>query len=349
MSTLATIPSPSFNSIDIGPLSLNMYGLAIALGVVAAVWLFGRRLEARGAGTADDASAIAIWAVLAGVVGARLYHVATDWDRFANDYADIPKVWEGGLGIPGGLLLGIPVGLYVAKERGIPLAAAATCAAPAIPLAQAIGRWGNYFNQELYGRPTGLPWALEIDAEHLVENPATGELFAVGTTFHPTFLYESLWSLCTVVALLYIDRRWRPRGGSLMGLYLVFYGVGRFWVEGLRVDPADEVGPFRWNQWVALGAIVGGLVLFFVLRNRPETDPVVDVDDEARLDDTGDTRRAPVGDDPEGSRDESDVDHATSGEGDVRSAAPAGDEDDADVDVGPTDPERRAALDNQAD
>ncbi|MCH9837299.1 MAG: prolipoprotein diacylglyceryl transferase [Ilumatobacter sp.] len=283
MSTLASIPSPSFNSIDIGPLSLNIYGLAIAFGVVAGVWLFGRRLEERGAGTQDDASSIAIWAVLAGVIGARLYHVATDWDRFENNYADIPKLWEGGLGIPGGLLFGIPVGLYMAKQRGIPFATAATCAAPAIPLAQAIGRWGNYFNQELYGRPTDLPWALEIDADHLVENPATGELFAVGTTFHPTFLYESLWSLATVFVLLYIDRRWRPSGGSLMGLYLAFYGVGRFWVEGLRVDPADDVGPFRWNQWVALGSVVVGLALFFVLRARPEIEPLGDAPDDSTV------------------------------------------------------------------
>ena len=293
MNLVASIPSPSFNSIDIGPLSLNIYGLAIALGVVAAVWLFGRRLEQRGAGTAEDASSIAIWAVLAGVIGARLYHVATDWEKFANDYADIPKLWEGGLGIPGGLLLGIPVGLYMAHERGIPLSTAATCAAPAIPLAQAIGRWGNYFNQELYGRPTDLPWALEIDAEHLVENPETGELFAVGTTFHPTFLYESLWSLATVFVLLYIDRRWRPRGGSLMGLYLALYGLGRFWVEGLRVDPADDVGPFRWNQWVALAAIVVGLGLFAVLRKRPDPPPrfdVTPVDDDGAADDVLDGR-----------------------------------------------------------
>ena len=324
MSTLASIPSPSFNSIDIGPLSLNIYGLAIAFGVVAGVWLFGRRLEQRGAGTQDDASSIAIWAVLAGVIGARLYHVATDWDRFENNYADIPKLWEGGLGIPGGLLFGIPVGLYMAKERGIPFATAATCAAPAIPLAQAIGRWGNYFNQELYGRPTDLPWALEIDAEHLVENPATpGMEFAVGTTFHPTFLYESLWSLATVFVLLYIDRRWRPRGGSLMGLYLAFYGVGRFWVEGLRVDPADDVGPFRWNQWVALGAIVVGLALFFVLRRRPdpvfEHDVVTDDDsddDEVRLDEVSDS-------------DDVDRDHA-----DVRGADLDRTEGDAVVDTG---------------
>ena len=134
MSFLASIPSPSFNSIDLGPLSLNIYGLAIALGVVAAVWLFGRRLEERGAGTAEDASSIAIWAVLAGVVGARLYHVATDWDRFVNNYADIPKLWEGGLGIPGGLLFGIPVGLYVAKERGIPFADRSDLCCPGDPV-----------------------------------------------------------------------------------------------------------------------------------------------------------------------------------------------------------------------
>ncbi len=271
--TLASIPSPSFNSIDIGPLGLNIYGLMIAAGIIAGVWLFGRRLEQRGAGTSDDASSIAIWAVIAGVIGARLYHVATDWDRFANNYGDIPKLWEGGLGIPGGLLFGTAVGFYMARERGIAISTAATCAAPAVPLAQAIGRWGNYFNQELYGRATDLPWALEIDADHLVNDPATGETFAFGTTFHPTFLYESLWSLATVGVLLYIDRRWRPQGGSLFGLYIAMYGVGRFWVEGLRVDPADEIGPFRWNQWVALAAIAVGVGAYLVLRTRPDVEP----------------------------------------------------------------------------
>ncbi len=283
--TVASIPSPSFNSLDIGPLSLNVYGLMIAAGVVAGVWLFGKRLEERGAGTSDDASSMAIWAVIGGVIGARLYHVATDWDRFENNYGAIPKIWEGGLGIPGGLLLGTAVGLYMAKQKGIAYSTAATCAAPAIPLAQAIGRWGNYFNQELYGRATDLPWALRIDADHLVNDPATGEKFAVGTTFHPTFLYESLWSLATVGLLLYIDRRWRPRGGSLFGLYVAMYGVGRFWIEGLRVDPADELGPFRWNQWVALAAIVVGLAAFFALRGRPDVEPDRGIDPDGELGD----------------------------------------------------------------
>ncbi|HSL73247.1 MAG TPA: prolipoprotein diacylglyceryl transferase [Ilumatobacteraceae bacterium] len=265
---IASIPSPSFNSIDIGPLSLNLYGLMIALGVVAAVWLFGRRLEEREVGTRDDASSIAIWAVLAGLIGARLYHVVTDYDRFRDNWGEIPAVWNGGLGIPGGLLLGVPVGLYAARRRGLPLAVAATCAAPAIPLAQAIGRWGNYFNQELYGRPTDLPWGLEIDEAHLLDG------FAVGTTFHPTFLYESLWSLGLCLLLLWIDRRFRPAPGQLFVMYVMGYGLGRFWVEGLRIDPADELAGLRLNQWVALAAVVGAAVVLAWMRRHPFPEPV---------------------------------------------------------------------------
>ncbi len=260
---IASIPSPSFNSIDIGPLSLNLYGLMIALGVIAAVWLFGKRLEERNAGTRDDASAIALWAVLAGIIGARLYHVVTDWEKFSDDLGAIPAIWEGGLGIPGGLLFGIAVGLYMARRRGIALSVAATCAAPAIPLAQAIGRWGNYFNQELYGRATDLPWSLEIDADHLEAG------YEVGTTFHPTFLYESLWTLGLCLVLLWIDRRWRPKNGQLMVMYVIGYGIGRFWVEGLRIDSADELGGLRWNQWVALAAVVAGTALLIWMRTRP--------------------------------------------------------------------------------
>ena len=241
--------------------------MAIALGVIAAVWLFGRRLEEREIGTRDDASAIAIWAVLAGVIGARLYHVATDIEKFRGEWFDIVKIWEGGLGIPGGLLLGTVVGLYVTHRRGIPMAAAATCAAPAIPLAQAIGRWGNYFNQELYGRPTTLPWGLEIDAEHLQNG------YAVGTTFHPTFLYESLWCLGLCFALLWIDQRFRPAAGQLMAMYFIGYGVGRFWIEGMRIDEADHVGGLRFNQWVALSMILAGSIAMLLLRRYPAAEP----------------------------------------------------------------------------
>jgi prolipoprotein diacylglyceryl transferase len=264
----ATLSAPPDSSISIGPLDLRAYGLMIALGVIAAVWLFGRRLEERGIGTSDDATAIAVWAVTAGVIGARLYHVATDWDRFDDDLGSILAIWEGGLGIPGGLLAGIGVGLFVCHRRGIDMAAAATCAAPAIPLAQAIGRWGNWFNQELFGGPTDLPWALEVDPEHL---PAG---YPEGTTFHPTFLYESLWNLGLVGVLLWIDKKMNLGPGRLMGVYVVGYGIGRFWIEGLRIDPADELGGLRWNQWVSLAMIVGGIVYLVLTRGRTWPEPV---------------------------------------------------------------------------
>ena len=151
----------------------------------------------------------------------------------------------------------------------IPLAAAATCAAPAIPLAQAIGRWGNYFNQELYGRPTDLPWGLEIDADHLQQG------YAVGTTFHPTFLYESLWSFGLVFVLLWIDKRFRPAPGQLFVMYIIGYGIGRFWVESLRIDPADDVLGLRLNQVVALVAVVLGVVVLAWMRKHPIPEPTV--------------------------------------------------------------------------
>jgi len=289
---LASFPSPPANTIEIGPLSLNIYGLMIALGVIAAVWLFGRRLEEREVGTRDDASAIAVWAVLAGVIGARLYHVATDIEKFYGNWGDVVAIWNGGLGIPGGLLLGLVVGLYVTHRRGIGLAVAATCAAPAVPLAQAIGRWGNYFNQELYGRPTTLPWAVRIDAGNLEPG------YAVGTTFHPTFLYESLWCLGLCLVLLWIDRRWRPAPGQLFAMYVMGYGVGRFWVEGLRIDEADHVAGLRFNQWVAITMIVAGAVALAIMRMYPVAEP--EVGDFARLDDAADADLGgePVDDDP---------------------------------------------------
>lgn len=339
---IASIPSPSFNSIDIGPLSINLYGLFIALGVVAAIWLFGRRLEQRGAGNSDDASAIGLWAVLAGVIGARLYHVATDWDRFEDDLGKIPAIWEGGLGIPGGLLVGVPVGLFVAHRKGISVGMAATCAAPAIPLAQSIGRWGNYFNQELYGGPTDLPWALEIDAAHLEPG------YAVGTTFHPTFLYESLWTLGLCFLLLWIDRRFRPALGQLMVMYVIGYGVGRFWVEGLRIDTADELGGLRWNQWVALVAVISGVIVLAAMRRVqvspvPITAPVGDeeVDDQGDGDtESDDDDEQPGGDDgPDAGDGDADADGDDHADGDAGSER----DDNADatgVESGGSDPDR---------
>jgi prolipoprotein diacylglyceryl transferase len=263
----ASFPAPPGSQIEIGPLNLRAYGLMIGLGVVAAVYVMGRMFEAKQVGTSDDASTLSMWAVAAGIVGARLYHVATDWERFDDDLGAIPQIWKGGLGIPGALVTGIGAGLYVARRRGLDMARVATCAAPAIPLGQAIGRWGNWFNQELFGRPTDLPWALEVDAEKIPLE------YSVGTTFHPTFLYESLWNVALFGVLLLVDRRLRLGPGRLLAVYVMGYGLGRLWVEGLRIDPADELGGLRWNQWVALAGIVGGAAYLVFTRGRRWPEP----------------------------------------------------------------------------
>jgi phosphatidylglycerol---prolipoprotein diacylglyceryl transferase len=255
---LGSIPSPSSGALTIGPLSIHAYGLMIALGVITAVWLLGRRLESRGEGTREDASSIAVWAVIAGVIGSRLYHVATDWDNFKHDLGRIPQLWRGGLGIPGGILFGALAAVWAFRRRGIPPAVGLSAAAPTLPLAQAIGRWGNWWNQELFGKATTLPWGLRIDTEHLPVG------YAPGTTFHPTFLYESLWNFALCIALLRIDRRFRLRPGRLFAMYVVGYAVGRFWIEGLRIDPAHTFGGLRLNQWVALIAAAGAALYLAV-------------------------------------------------------------------------------------
>ena len=164
------------------------------------------------------------------------------------------------------MLAGVLVGAYVGHvRRGIPLGPGLNAVAPSLPLAQAIGRWGNYFNQELFGRPTDLPWALEVDAE-----TAQTAGYPPGTTFHPTFLYESLCNFALCGILIWIDKRFNPAGGRLLAMYVLGYGVIRFWVEGLRIDPADEIGPFRWNQWVALACIAGGGLYLIATRDKPK-------------------------------------------------------------------------------
>jgi len=264
---VASIPSPSSNAIEIGPLDLRAYGLMIALGVLAGVWLAQRRWADRG-GDPEDIVAIAVWAVPAGLVGARLYHVLTDWQRFEGRWLDAVKIWEGGLGIPGGIALGAAVGLLVARRRGIRLPPLLDAAAPALPLAQAIGRWGNWFNQELFGRPTDLPWGLEIDP---VNRP---DRYADSPTFHPTFLYESLWNLALVLVLLRVDRARRLRPGRLFALYVAGYSVGRLGTELLRSDPASLLLGVRVNVWMSLvGIVVGG---WFVVTGRRGPDEQID-------------------------------------------------------------------------
>ena len=270
---LLSIPSPGDNSIGVGPLELRAYGLTIAIGVVVAAGIARRRWAARG-GSGDDIAALAVWAVPAGLVGARLYHVITDLHRFEGRWWHAPAVWEGGLGIPGGLVAGVLAGVWVAHRRGLPVATLLDVVAPAIPVGQAIGRLGNWFNQELFGGPTGLPWGLEIDAAH---RPAGFEDVA---TFHPTFLYEAAWNLALAALLVAIERRWRPRPGALFAGYVAGYAAGRLWVESMRIDPATELFGIRVNLWVSGVTLLAALAWFVVVRARGSGQ-------------TGDEQRAP--------------------------------------------------------
>jgi prolipoprotein diacylglyceryl transferase len=262
LSLLAAIPSPSSGTLEIGPVNLNAYGLMIALGVVAAVRIAGKRAERINAGTMDDMSSIALWAVPAGVLGGRAYHVLTDYEKFQGNWGDVIKVWQGGLGIWGGIAVGVLVGFWRAKKMNLDAWVLVSCSVPGIAVAQAIGRWGNWWNQELFGRPTDLPWALEVsDATALKAG------FAEGTTFHPTFLYESIGCLVLAVVLISIEKKRRPGKGLLLAWYVAGYTALRFFIEGLRVDEAKEFAGFRFNQWVSILAF-GIAVAFLVVDAR---------------------------------------------------------------------------------
>ena len=264
---LASIPSPSSGSIHIGPLRLNAYGLMIALGVIVAIRIAGRRAESRGAGTTDDFSSIAMWAVPAGVIGGRVYHVITDYELFRGHWIDAVKIWEGGLGIWGGVALGVLVGAWRARVRGLNAWAIVSCAVPAIAVAQAIGRWGNWWNQELFGRPTTLPWGLDISDYLTVKNG-----YSVNTLFHPTFLYESLGCLALAFVLIALEKRLQPAPGRILAWYVMGYSALRFGIEGLRIDPAHSAGGLRLNQWVSLGAFSAAAIFIGITRLRSRDD-----------------------------------------------------------------------------
>ena len=273
---IASIPSPPRNGLVLGPLHLRAYGVMIALGVLAAVGLSRRRWAARG-GNPDEISRLAVWAVIAGLIGARLYHVITDWKKFQSDgWLDALAIWKGGLGIPGGMAAGILVGLWMARRQDMNRGEVIAAMVPTLPLAQAIGRLGNWFNQELFGRPTDLPWGLEIDPSH---RPAQ---YLDVETFHPAFLYELVWNLLLCGLLLILDRRRRmldvptlvtnprrvSRPGSLLAVYVLGYGIGRLWIEAVRIDPASLILGVRVNIWMSLVLIAGSAAYLVWLRRR---------------------------------------------------------------------------------
>jgi prolipoprotein diacylglyceryl transferase len=258
---LAFIPPPPTNGFHLGPLFFHFYGLCIAVGILLAFWLAGRRWVQAG-GKPGELEQPGIWAVAAGFLGGRLGYVATHTGDFRGRLLHVLFVWEGGLALYGGLTLGILTGLWVARRRGLPVLRALDAAIPAIPLAQAFGRWGNYFNQELFGTPTTLPWALEVDPGHRPER------YASFATFHPTFLYESLYNLVVVAVLIRVGATRRLRPGSLALLYLVLYGAGRFLLELLRTDTTFRLFGLSRNAYVSLAAVVGGSVWLFLRERR---------------------------------------------------------------------------------
>lgn len=247
-----TIPSPSDGVWHLGPVPVRGYALCIIAGIVLAVWIGERRWKARG-GEYGEVQDLAVWAVPFGLVGGRLYHVATDWEQYFGEGRNPVTalyVWRGGLGIWGAVALGALGVVVGARLKGIKLLPVLDALAPGVLVAQALGRWGNWFNQELYGRPTDLPWGLEIDPA----NWPGDRTYPVGTTFHPTFLYESLWALAAFALVVWADRRFRLGHGRVLALYVMAYTAGRAWIEHLRIDDVQlqDVGGLRFNVWVSV-------------------------------------------------------------------------------------------------
>jgi len=253
VAVIASIPSPSTGVYHAGPFTIHMYGVTLLLAIAACVWLTGYRWVKWG-GDWDLIFRVAVWGVIAGIVGARIYHLITSWNQdsaiHAHWYGPF-AVWSGGLGIWGAIPFGLLVGAWVVHRSGNSVRLMMDAVAPGLLLAQGIGRWGNYFNQELYGKHTTLPWALEIHgkgAAHL---------------YHPTFLYEFVWDLLGVVALLWIDRRFTIKRPGLFALYVAIYTAFRTYEETLRIDPSNHFAGQRINFWVSLVVFIGS-VSFFV-------------------------------------------------------------------------------------
>ncbi|MGW9403704.1 prolipoprotein diacylglyceryl transferase [Arthrobacter sp. NPDC055585] len=273
----AAIPSPpaEFSSFSLGPLTIHAYALCILAGIILALWMTSVRWKRRGL-PPDSVWDIAIWAIPFGIIGGRLYHVISSPDAYFGpngNLALIPQIWLGGLGIWGAIALGA-VGAWIGCRRaGIKLSTFADVAAPGVLLAQAVGRWGNWFNQELFGGPTDLPWGLEIDPN----NTNFPDGAAPGTLFHPTFLYESLWNLAGVALLLVLDRRFRLRGGRLFWLYAAFYTAGRVWIEMLRIDDAEMITILgmtqRLNVWTSILILLVSIGMFIYLTVRARRQP----------------------------------------------------------------------------
>lgn len=269
LSTVATgIPSPSQGVWWLGPIPLRAYGIIIVTGMIIAVLISRKRYAARG-GDGEMLFDLAMWMLPLSIIGARIYHVLANAHYYfasAERMWEIPRIWEGGIAIWGGILAGALVVVVFMRRHGQRIGPMADAIAPTILLAQALGRWGNYFNQELFGSPTTLPWGLRIDDAHLPPG------YAPGTLFHPTFLYESLWNLAAFFVIIWLDKRHSFKGGQVMCLYLMAYGPIRVLMETLRLDPAYEFLGIRQNAWMSIIAVIFAVIMFIYLgRNGQPT------------------------------------------------------------------------------
>jgi prolipoprotein diacylglyceryl transferase len=292
---LASIPSPDQGVWYLGPLPIRAYALCIIAGVIVAIWLGERRWVARG-GKPGQVGDIAIWAIPFGLVGGRLYHVITDYQLYFGEGREPIRalyVWQGGLGIWGAVALGA-LGAYIGCRRaGMRFAPFADAVAPGIVIAQAIGRWGNWFNQELFGRPTSLPWALQIDPEH---RPDGYEQFE---TFHPTYLYEFVWNLGVGGLVIWADRRFKLGFGRAFALYVAGYTAGRGWIEYLRIDDvqADDVFGLRLNVWVSIVVFLAAVGYFvWSAKRHPGREETVLRDEEVPAKEDESIERQPSSD-----------------------------------------------------
>ncbi len=246
---LGFIPSPSSGVIHVGPLTIHLYGLTLLVAILLCVWLTSVRWRAAG-GNGDLVIRVAVWGVAFGIIGARAYHDITSWNEVPSPkWQGIFEIWRGGLGIWGGILLGTIVGVLVVRRAGASAAAFMDTVAPGLLLAQGIGRIGNWWNQELYGKPTTLPWGLKIDVAH---RAGLAPQYLNAKAYQPTFLYELLWDLAGVALLLWLARRHRFRPPALFALYVAYYCFGRFFEELLRIDPSHHFLGLRLNAWVSV-------------------------------------------------------------------------------------------------
>ena len=274
---LAYIPSPTFSQFRIGPVTIHMYAICILIGICFAVWILTIRWRKVG-GTFDQVLDTTLVTVPCALVGARLYHCVTTPEMYfppTGDLVNILKVWKGGMAIFGGVGVGALVAFLWCRHRRYPFAMFADCLAPGLMVAQAIGRLGNWFNQELYGKPTTLPWGLKLndaDAIGKTEICYNGSACPDGadTLFHPTFLYEGLWNLFGAAMIVCLGHRLASqlKAGQQFAMYMMWYGLGRTWIENLRINYSTLILGVRTNVWTAVLVMIAGAILFVVLFQR---------------------------------------------------------------------------------